>query len=798
MEVAENASPSSSPPEAKRKKLAERDSRGYHTFDRNNEVARKYQEYYTVRLTSILAILYSRTSSGSQKTDFVCFFAIFLVFKPIVGAEDIEKFMNLLFTELPGTFRVCGGREDVMKIVNAQIEALAKELGSTSEGGSTETPILSRLEWYPGGMGWQVHVPRQDMKKSDSELVNKLKQFLISETAVGHIARQEAVSMIPPLFMDIKEYHRVLDMCASPGSKTGQLLEALHTDAFEDFNPSAPNPPIVDGKPYKRLVRGLVHANDANVKRINTLISQTKRLNSPSLFITHHDAQVLPILEYLPEGDLIDRYHTLYSGNRLALSPLTVLGVEQNSEDASNSEKADPLTAEKATSSTAPNREKQSAPKPLTQKVPLVYDRILCDVPCSGDGTSRKNTDMWLKWKPTSGHGLHSVQTNILLRAVQLAAPNARIVYSTCSLNPVEDEAVILETIRRCPKKLRLVDVSGVLPKLRYRPGLHTWTCSDDDGNAYSKFEDVPEEWQKKLYKSAFPPSDPEEAKRHHIERCMRFLPHDQNTGGFFVAVLEVCDASGEFENFESSAPTTPSDETNGNGKDENGSEKEEKDNNDATSVVTRPKETPKVPKRSKYRKPQPADFEKLEEGVLFPIYDKLKAFFELSDDLPIDQLVKHANGFHKLYLVSRAAALLLDHDYLHRLRVKTVGVRVFESSSNAQGSPCEYRLTQDGIAAMYPFLGPKRLVNVTAHDLKLLFTAKDPVFDDFAPATREKLVQMELGSVAFSYFAPMGPSLPPHHILLVGWRGKVSTHILVKPNEIPSFVAAFEARHSD
>jgi len=34
--------------------------------------------------------------------------------------------------------------------------------------------------------------------------------------------------MIPPLLLDVKPNHTVLDMCADPGSKTGQLLDYLH------------------------------------------------------------------------------------------------------------------------------------------------------------------------------------------------------------------------------------------------------------------------------------------------------------------------------------------------------------------------------------------------------------------------------------------------------------------------------------------------------------------------------------------------------------------------------------------
>lgn len=37
----------------------------------------------------------------------------------------------------------------------------------------------------------------------------------------------------------------------------------------------------------------------------------------------------------------------------------------------------------------------------------LLFDRVLADVPCSGDGTLRKNFDLWQRWVPTLGLGLH-------------------------------------------------------------------------------------------------------------------------------------------------------------------------------------------------------------------------------------------------------------------------------------------------------------------------------------------------------------------------------------------------------
>lgn len=65
---------------------------------------------------------------------------------------------------------------------------------------------------------------------------------------------------------------------------------------------------------------------------------------------------------------------------------------------------------------------------------------MLKDVPCSGDGTLRKNPDVWIKWKITHALNLHGVQYRIARRGAELLDIGGRLVYSTCSLNPVENE----------------------------------------------------------------------------------------------------------------------------------------------------------------------------------------------------------------------------------------------------------------------------------------------------------------------------------------------------------------------
>ena len=111
--------------------------------------------------------------------------------------------------------------------------------------------------------------------------------------------------------------------------------------------------------------------------------------------------------------------------------------------------------------------------------------------------------------------------------------------YSTCSLNPIEDESVVMALIRRCRGAVRIVDVRSQYPSLRRTPGMYSWKVCDQANNVYENFESIPED-QKRLYRTTmFAPVDEEEARSAHLEYAMRFLPHHQDTGGFFVCVLE-------------------------------------------------------------------------------------------------------------------------------------------------------------------------------------------------------------------------------------------------------------------
>jgi 16S rRNA C967 or C1407 C5-methylase (RsmB/RsmF family) len=86
------------------------------------------------------------------------------------------------------------------------------------------------------------------------------------------------------------------------------------------------------------------------------------------------------------------------------------------------------------------------------------YDRICCDVPCSSDAAIRKIPTKWESWNPRDSQSLHPLQLQILKRGIELLKVGGKITYSTCSLNPVENEAVVAAALLEYQGKIRLLE----------------------------------------------------------------------------------------------------------------------------------------------------------------------------------------------------------------------------------------------------------------------------------------------------------------------------------------------------
>jgi 16S rRNA (cytosine967-C5)-methyltransferase len=101
------------------------------------------------------------------------------------------------------------------------------------------------------------------------------------------------------------------------------------------------------------------------------------------------------------------------------------------------------------------------------------FDRILADVPCSGTGTLARNPEIKWRLKAEDLHDLPSRQAAILKSALRQLAIGGRLIYSTCSLEREENEAVV-EAALDGTVEFKVADFKGELEQLRLAGELST------------------------------------------------------------------------------------------------------------------------------------------------------------------------------------------------------------------------------------------------------------------------------------------------------------------------------------
>lgn len=247
--------------------------------------------------------------------------------------------------------------------------------------------------FYPNKVLFEMMIPRELLKKNAG--LKQVHKLVMQMADSGLITRQEIVSMLPPILLDVKADHAILDMCAAPGSKTAQLLELIQVNSMLEC-----------GVPNSKQAAGFVVANDADPKRAFMLTHQMNRLNSANIVITNHNAQFFPELKYKDCG----------------------VGEDKR----------------------------------------VRYDRIVCDVPCSSDAAIRKIPTKWNEWGTKGGQSLHALQLQILARGIELLKVGGKITYSTCSLNPIENESVVAAALKKFGGKIRLLEARDSLQGFQF------------------------------------------------------------------------------------------------------------------------------------------------------------------------------------------------------------------------------------------------------------------------------------------------------------------------------------------
>jgi len=166
----------------------------------------------------------------------------------------------------------------------------------------------------------------------------------------GLIYIQDQASQLVSLLLDARAGHRVLDLCAAPGSKSSHIA-ALSQD------------------------QALIVSSDIHTHRLSTLQATCRRLG-----VTSIDAVALDATQALPFAESS-----------------------------------------------------------------MKFDRVLVDAPCSGTGTLRGNPEIKWRLKLEDIEKLAKLQLSLLRNASSAVSDGGRLLYSTCSVEPEENEAVIRE-----------------------------------------------------------------------------------------------------------------------------------------------------------------------------------------------------------------------------------------------------------------------------------------------------------------------------------------------------------------
>ena len=131
------------------------------------------------------------------------------------------------------------------------------------------------------------------------------------------------------------------------------------------------------------------------------------------------------------------------------------------------------------------------------------FDKVLVDAPCSGTGTIRKSLKTLLIWNPNMVKRLAGTQKQLIETGFNNLKKGGTLVYSTCTLEPEEDENVVSFLLEKYPD----AEIQEIeLPGLKSSPAI-----TEFDGQKYN----------------------PE------VRKCLRIWPQDNDTEGFFVCKIK-------------------------------------------------------------------------------------------------------------------------------------------------------------------------------------------------------------------------------------------------------------------
>ena len=612
--------------------------------------------------------------------------------------KEFELFIKISKEPLPITFR--------LNKIYTYSESLELELTKIILSNNDYNKRIKRYK-----LNFLDNIYSLDKYNKEIESDMKIKEILMRENDFG-ILRQELVAMLPVSLIEneINDDSIILDMCASPGNKTIQILEIMEEKA----------------RLKNILPRGVIIANDLNSKRAGNMSHFFKNHFPINIIVLNYDASILPIIEN-------DNY------------------------------------------------------KP---------NIIICDVPCTGDGTLRKNKGLRRRWKIDYGLENHFIQYNILDNAIRQCKPGGKIVYSTCSINPIENEAVIASILEKYKNNIELVNCSNKLNNMgiKFREGLIKWkVCVKWDNENYdnciwlSKFSEMKKYKNDLVKESMFHPiytyenyqkkalynfSDP-----LNLRRCIRLYSQDNNSGSFFIAVIKKNDDFKILEKKSSFSVPLNKEKMKTIGEDldefmnfigydmnDIDSEKEKKILNDNQELKDKFFET-EVKEEKKENLNEKNDEKDKNTKIIFTRFENITKFTESFNNLNSifkfknDRITKFLYSLResskKVFLFSEKLVEMIDIFNKMNLEIIRAGLVVFKREREEElKQKIKYRITYYGSILLVDYLNnqvielnnPKLLIDLlNTKDLRIKL-------NDIPNDIKEQIDKCEMGSIILIY----------------------------------------------
>ena len=433
------------------------------------------------------------------------------------------------------------------------------------------------------------------------------------------------------------------------------------------------------------------------------------------------------------------------------------------------------------------------------ENYPIIEDEnyrpniIICDVPCSGDGTLRKNKMIRKKWRIEFGLENHFIQRKILDNAIRQCKNDGYIIYSTCAINPIENEAVVCYIMDKYKDEIELINCSKKLRdmKIKFREGLIKWkVCVDiDKDNNYiwkEKFNEVKNDRKGLIKESMF--HDIYTYKNNHptalfkftdplnLRNCIRIYSHDNNSDCFFIAVIHKKNNFSNENHINNNHYRIPLNENKMKTIGEDledfidflGLEDDEKNNTNKDN-----KNEIKLEEKEKQKNSEEdLIFKKYVKISNYPeSYNDLMKYFKFKNGLLIRHLFCKRESSQKIFLFSKKLSEMISIFTKMNLNIIRSGLVVFKKERE-KSIKMMYRVTHYGAILMADYFGGQIIELDRPNLIKIMFESDDMSIslDKIPEEERKKIEECESGSIILTYDA----------FILVSRKGKGTLHLMI------------------